>query len=154
MNKYNRRHNRYRFWCCSYDVTVPVGFLVNVFNFIALVICIGNILQSFSPEQIYDLVVLFLRIGNYDTQLIQLFWGLWLLPFGLLVYKSGFIPRIFGVLIFINGIAYIILCFTFVLFPEYKSIVYNFSMPFLFLGEIPIIFWLLIKGVRVKPIDS
>jgi hypothetical protein len=64
------------------------------------------------------------------------------------VYRSGFIPRIFGVLIFINGIAYMILCFTFVLVPEYTSIMFKLSMPFLFLGEIPIIFWLLIKGVK------
>ena len=133
-----------------YIVAVPIGFLANVFNFTALAICRGDILQSFSPERLNDLAELFIRVGSYDTQLVQLFWGLWLLPFGLLVFHSRFIPRIFGVLLFINGIAYIILCFSIVLFPEYKSIVYKVSLPFLVAGEIPMIFWLLIKGVRTK----
>jgi hypothetical protein len=133
-----------------YFVAVPVGFLVNVFNVTGLVLSLEDILQSFSPEQVNDMTLLFLSIGSYDTQLVQLFWGLWLLPFGLLVYNSKFIPRIFGVLIFINGIAYVVLCMTFVLFPEYKSLVYKFSLPFFFIGEIPIIFWLIIKGVKTQ----
>lgn len=133
-----------------YLVAVPIGFMANVFNITAIALSKGDILQSFNPEQLYELTYLFIRTGSFDTQSVQLFWGLWLLPFGLLVYRSGFIPRIFGVLIFINGLAYIILCFTFVLFPEYKSLVYKFSVPFLFLGEIPVIFWLVIKGVNPK----
>jgi hypothetical protein len=133
-----------------YIVAVPISFLVNTFNITALALFKGQILQAFSPEQLNDLGELFLRLGSYDTQLVQLFWGLWLLPFGLLVYQSGFIPKIFGILIFINGVAYMVLTFTIVLFPDYSSIVHKIAMPFLFLGEIPIIFWLLIVGVRSK----
>lgn len=137
-----------------YVVAVPIGFLANAFNITALILNKENILDSFSSEKLYDLTELFLSVGSYDTQLVQLFWGLWLLPFGLLVYRSGFIPRIFGLLIFINGLAYIILCFTFILFPDYKSIVYKIVLPFLFIGEIPIMFWLLIKGVQLKRINE
>jgi len=135
-------------------VAIPIGFLLNVFKITALVIFKGGILQSFEPDQMHDLAELFLRIGSYGTQMVQLYWGLWLFPFGLLVYKSGFIPRVFGVLIFMNGIAYNILSFTFLLFPEYRSLVSQFAMPFVFLGEIPIIFWLLIKGVKSQPITE
>ncbi len=137
-----------------YIVAIPIGFLVDVFNVTSLALYKGIILQSFNPEQLHELAILFLTVGSYDTQMVQLFWGLWLLPFGLLVYNSGFIPRIFGVLIFINGIAYIMLCFTFILFPDYLSIVNKITLPLLFLGEIPIIFWLLIKGVKEKQIIS
>ena len=137
-----------------YIVAVPIGFLINAFNITALVLVKGQILPGFSPEQLNDLAELFLRTGNYDTQLVQLFWGLWLLPFGMLVYRSGFIPKIFGILIFINGVAYMVLTFTFVLIPEHTSLVTKITMPFLFLGEIPIIFWLLIKGVRTKPVAN
>jgi hypothetical protein len=133
-----------------YLVAVPIGFLANVFNFTALMVLKGSAIQSFTPEQMNDLALLFLRIGSWDTEMVQLYWGLWLLPFGFLVYKSGFIPRILGIFLILNGIAYMISSFTCVLFPEYRSLVSRIAMPFFFLGEIPIIFWLLIKGVRVK----
>ena len=129
-------------------MAVPIAFLGNVFKITALVIFKGSILQSFEPEQMYDLAMIFLRIGSYGTQMVQLYWGLWLIPFGLLVYKSGFIPRILGVLLILNGIAYIILSFAFLLLPGYLTLISQFAMPFLFLGEIPIILWLLIKGVK------
>jgi Domain of unknown function (DUF4386) len=131
-------------------VGVPISFIASVFKITALMILKGDMLESFEPEQIQDLVAMLLKTGNYSIQMVQLYWGLWLIPFGLLVYKSGFIPRILGVFLILNGIAYIILSFTFQLFPEYSGIVFNLSMPFLFLGEISIILWLLIKGVKVK----
>jgi Domain of unknown function (DUF4386) len=131
-------------------VGIPISFIASVFKITALMILKGGMLESFEPEQIQDLVAILLKTSNYGIQMVQLYWGLWLIPFGLLVYKSGFIPRILGVFLILNGIAYIILSFTFQLFPEYSAIVFKFSTPFLFLGEIPIILWLLIKGVKVK----
>jgi len=135
-------------------VAIPIAFLANVFKITAMVIFKGSILQSFEPAQMNDLAELFLRFGSYSAQMVQLYWGLWLIPFGLLVYKSGFIPRILGVFLLINGIAYIILSFSFVLLPGYLSIISKFAMPFLFLGEIPIILWLLIKGVKTQVLAS
>ncbi len=131
-------------------VGVPIAFLTNVFKVTALMILKKGFMESFEPGQIHDWAVIFLNIGSYGTQMVQLYWGLWLLPFGLLVYRSHFIPRVFGVFLILNGIAYILLCLTFLLFPDYLNLVFKFAMPFLFLGEIPIIFWLLIKGVKIK----
>jgi len=135
-------------------IGIPIAFLANVFKITALMILKGGILESFEPKQIQDLVAMLLKTGSYSTQMVQLYWGLWLIPFGLLVYKSTFIPRILGIFLVINGIAYIILSFTFLLFPDYQTIVFKFSMPFLFLGEIPIILWLLIKGVKTQVLVS
>jgi Domain of unknown function (DUF4386) len=135
-------------------VSIPISFLGDVFNITALMILKGGILESFEPEQIQGLIAMLLRTGSYGTQMVQLYWGLWLIPFGLLVYKSGFIPRILGVFLVINGIAYIVLSFTFLLFPDYRTIVFKLCMPFLFLGEIPIILWLLIKGVKTQVLAS
>ncbi len=129
---------------------VPIAFIGEVFNITALMILKGGILESTEPEQIHDLVMVLLKIGSYTTQMVQLYWGLWLIPFGLLVYRSGFIPRILGVLLLLNGIAYMILCFTFLLLPDYQTIVVKIARPFLFLGEFPILLWLLIKGIKVK----
>lgn len=127
---------------------LPISFLRNILKITAMVMVKGHILQSFNPDQIYDLAEIFLRIGSYSAQLVQLYWGLWLIPFGILVYKSGFIPRLFGVLLNVNGFAYVLLCITFVLFPMYKTTISQIAKPFIFIGEIPVIFWLLIKGVK------
>ena len=130
-------------------VGVPIAFIGDVFNISSLMILKGGILESTEPEQMHDLVAILLKLGSYCTQMVQLYWGLWLIPFGYLVYRSGFIPRILGVLLVLNGIAYIILCLTFLLLPDYQTIIVKIATPFLVL-ELPILLWLLIKGVKVK----
>ena len=129
---------------------VSIAFIGEVFKITALMILKGGILESTEPDQMNDLVTILLKLGSYGTQMVQLYWGLWLIPFGHLVYRSGFIPRILGVLLILNGIAYMILCFTFLLFPDNQTIIVKIATPFLFLGEFPILLWLLIKGVKVK----
>jgi len=78
----------------------------------------------------------------------EIFWGLWLFPFGTLVIRSGFIPRFLGFLLLIAGMGYLIDSFTFLVFPTYKQVGSQIAM-ILELGELPIIFWLLIWGARV-----
>jgi hypothetical protein len=91
----------------------------------------------------------FLQINNYGAVASEIFWGLWLFPFGRLVYRSGFIPGIFGVLLIINGVAYVADSCTFLLFPAFHDTISNFISPFFF-GEVAITLWLLIKGVRTS----
>ena len=67
---------------------------------------------------------------------------------GWLVYKSGFIPKILGVLLFVNGLGYMISSIKFVLFPEFLPAVSKIVYPTYFIGELPLIFWLMIKGIR------
>jgi hypothetical protein len=73
--------------------------------------------------------------------------------FGLLVYRSRFLPRVLGVLLVINGFAYVIQSFTTVLLPRYRSIVDLFTNPFL-AGELAIALWLLIRGVRQPSLST
>ena len=129
-------------------VGIPVAFLFGVFKIVALNIIKGNLLQSFQPEQLNDLAMVFIKTGSYGSQIITLYWGLWLIPLGLLVYKSGFIPRLLGILLVINGIGYVINCCTALLFPDYLAIVYKYIFVTYFIGEIPLILWLLIVGVK------
>jgi hypothetical protein len=77
-----------------------------------------------------------------------MFWGLWLLPFGFLVYKSSFIPRIFGILLIIAGIAYVNSSVISLLFPDYGAIVNQPTLLLVAIGEISITLWFLIKGVK------
>jgi hypothetical protein len=110
----------------------------------------GQVLTSLTLEQTQHLSMIFLKVHGYGIMTVEIFWGLWLVPFGLLVYKSGFIPRLLGVLLILAGIGYTLDSFTFILFPGYRA----FTMPVAFtlsgLGEVSTIFWLLIKGVINK----
>jgi hypothetical protein len=63
-------------------------------------------------------------------------------------YKSEFIPRLLGVFLILNGIAYVIHCFTHLLLPNYHAFVFQIATPIWTLGEISIMLWLLIKGVK------
>lgn len=129
-------------------VQIPVVFFMEALNITSLMLFKGEILKTFEPGQRQDLAMLFLKINDYGTITLEMFWGLWLLPFGLLVYKSGFIPRVLGVFLLLNGLAYMLLSFVSVLYPEYRALASQFGMPFWILGEISITLWLLIKGVK------
>ena len=110
----------------------------------------GEILQTFELNQRQDLAMLFLKINDYGTLTLEMFWGLWLLPFGLLVYKSGFIPRIFGIMLMIAGIAYMNDSFIALLFPSYSALINQPTLLLVAIGEISITLWFLIKGVKTN----
>lgn len=129
-------------------LSIPVGFIAEGFNICGLMIAKGELMQSIDILQRQDYAVLFLNIYNNIISISEMFWGLWLLPFGFLIYKSRFIPRILGVLLLLGGTGYITGCITFLLFPIYKSSVDPYTMIFGSAGEITIMLWLLIKGVK------
>ncbi|MCI0349132.1 MAG: DUF4386 domain-containing protein [Acidobacteriales bacterium] len=135
-------------------VSAAVGFL-NVLNKIAALTLFrgADFLSVFEKPQLDALAYLFLRLHDQGLVLDQIFWGLWLFPFGVLVMRSGFLPRILGVWLIINGCAYVALSFTGLLLPHYEKMVSNITFPALF-GEIAIMLWLLIKGVKVQPLAA
>jgi Domain of unknown function (DUF4386) len=114
----------------------------------ALTVARGDdFLSVFDKPQRDALVVLFLRFNHQQIVAAEILWGLWLFPMGALVYKSGFLPRFLGVWLIINGVAYVVLCVTGILFPEYQDKVFLYSQPALF-GELAIMLWLVIKGAN------
>jgi len=135
-------------------VSVPIVFL-NVLNeFAALVFAKGaDFLSVFETRQLDALALLFLRLHGQGLAVVSIFWGLWLFPFGFLVIRSGFIPRVLGVLLMIAGLGYLISTSTSLLLPAYGHLVDRFAMV-LELGELPIIFWLLIWGAKEQPSAS
>jgi hypothetical protein len=94
--------------------------------------------------------MLFLRLHDYGVFANEIFWGLWLFPFGLLVWSSGFIPRILGLFLFVACFGYLAFSFTGLLVPQYLNTVARFA-NIAILGEAPIIFWLAIMGAKPKP---
>ncbi len=135
-------------------VQIPTVFIMAAFNITSLMIFKGDILETFQMSQRQDLAMLFLKINDYGTLTLEMFWGLWLFPFGLLVYKSGFIPRVFGVLLIIAGIAYLVDSSIFILFPKYREFVKQPILLLVAIGEISITLWLLIKGIKNNCINN
>lgn len=131
-------------------VQIPVLFIMEAFNITALMAFKGEILKTFEPIQRQDLAMLFLKINDYGTSTLEMFWGLWLIPFGRLAYKSGFIPRILGILLIIAGIAYMVDSSISLLFPGYRAFVNQPTLLLVAIGELSIMLWLLIKGVKTQ----
>ena len=132
-------------------ISIPVSFF-NVINELAALVVVhgGNFLGTFDQRQLDTLAYLFFRLRGQGVLVEQIFWGLWLFPFGTLVIRSGFIPRFIGYLLFIAGCGYVADSFTAILFPAFRQAVGQVA-GILEIGELSIILWLLIWGARVKP---
>jgi hypothetical protein len=127
--------------------------IVNAVNTTApLVLLSGaDFLSVFTKPQLDALALGFLRLRGYGNALNPAFWGLWLFPFGVLVIKSGFIPRLLGVFLIAGCFAYLATCFTSIVFPAHIHVVSQIALPFFALAELPIWAWLLAKGAKEVP---
>ena len=124
---------------------------VNVLNEIAALVLVSGVdfLSVFEKPHLDALAYLFLRLHSQGIAVASIFWGLWLFPFGMLVIRSGFIPRAFGVLLMIAGVAYLASSFATLILPQYAPLVGQSALP-LEVAELPIVFWLLIWGARTR----
>jgi hypothetical protein len=129
-------------------VAIPITFICESFNIAALMVLKGDIMPSLPIEQKQEWAMAFLKMNGNGILLAEIFWGLWLIPLGHLFYKSGFMPRILGILLIIGGIAYLIEVFTDLLFPNYRFVVNQFIPIAVAIPEFATTLWLLIKGVK------
>ena len=126
---------------------VPIAMLSELNKFGVLLVLNGTgYLTTFTAEQVQALVSLFLDLHKYGINIAGIFWGLWLFPMGYLVFKSGFLPRILGILLMIGCFGYLFDSVTFFLFPNLDVTISQYT----FIGEILLPLWLLIKGGDVE----
>jgi len=130
-------------------VSAAVGFLNTLNNIAAFILFRGaDFLNAFEQPQRNALGMFFLRLHSQGNFINEIFWGLWLFPFGLLVFRSGFLPRIIGAWLMINCFAWLVLSPIALFAPSYYDAAFRYAQPFLF-GELAIMLWLLIKGAKV-----
>lgn len=124
---------------------VPIAML-NELNYLAIPLLLSgaDYLKGFTAGQLQALVYLFLRLHSQGLLIAQIFWGLWLFPMGYLVFKSGFLPRLLGILLMIGCFGYVIQSFA--AFLGYDVNIIFFTSW----GELLLLLWLLIKGVNVE----
>ena len=130
-----------------YLVCVPISMLNELNHFAVLLLSsdAGN-LTAFKADQLNALVTFFLELRKYGTFIAQ-FFSFWVVLLGYLVYKSGFLPRILGILLMLGGLCYTVLAVLFFLSPNIDATIFG---VFTFIAESLFYLWLLIKGVNVK----
>ena len=133
------------------SVSVAIGILNELTHYAPLVMLSGaHFLSAFDRPQLEALSYASLRLHAEGLALNAAFWGLWLIPFGILVVRSGFLPRIIGYCLLTGAVSYLVLCVASIVFPASRVTVYNLMLPLFAIGELPILLWLLIKGVPVR----
>jgi hypothetical protein len=109
-------------------------------------------MKVFPAEQLQVLVMFFINLYKNGFMIAQLFYGTWLLPLGYLVFKSGLLPRILGILLIIDFFGVLVWFFQFFLFPAYPLISYP-GLAASAIAEFSLTLWLLIKGVKVQKLE-
>jgi hypothetical protein len=127
---------------------VSVAFMNMLFQY-APILLLSNSghLSAFNPAQLQTLSMVSLDMYEHGLLITEIFWGLWLIPLGILVYKSGFIPKVLGILLVVGCFGHLIIFVSTFLFPDFSTILTPIGET-VTIGELPIFLWLLIKGAK------
>lgn len=131
-------------------VPIPMVFINVLGEVAASTVASGPAwLAAFGKPQLDALALLLMHLHAQGLQLAAVFWGLWLLPLGLLALRCGFIPKVFGWLVIASSVGYVLGSFTSLIAPGLAS---TFATPvfLLELGEPMMILWLVLVGARTK----
>ncbi len=130
-----------------YLVCVPISLLNELNHFAVLLLSSGaGFLTAFKADQLNAMVMFFIDLRINGTYIAQ-FFSFWVVLVGYLVFKSGFLPRILGILLMLVGLSYTVSAVLFFIFPAFDTAIFGL---FTFIGESLFYLWLLIKGVNFK----
>jgi hypothetical protein len=130
-------------------ISIPVMFAIMLFHFAALVISTNSeILSALGPDQVNVWVMFFLELYETGVMINTVFHGLWLFPLGLLVYKSGYFPRVLGVFLMLACVGFVLESAVFFLLPPSLQVIAYPFYVITMIGEFGFCGYLLIKGVR------
>jgi hypothetical protein len=124
-------------------------YSLNLLNQFAAVLLLSgaDYLKVFQANQLQALAMFFLNLHKNGYWIAQIFFGAWLFPLGYLVFKSGFIPKILGIVMMIHCVGWLLTFLQFFLFPGFGVITY-LTYPLGLISEFGLTLWLLIKGVK------
>jgi uncharacterized protein DUF4386 len=111
-----------------------------------LILNAGSSLSALTAEQLHSLAYIFVRLNGYAFNTYLVFFGLWCVLIGFLIFRSIFMPKILGVLLAISGLAWMMY-----LVPP---VAIHLFIPYIAgasaLGEIPLLLWFLVLGVNAE----
>ena len=129
-------------------MTVVQG--VNVMNSVVVLLLLGGAgyLSALAPGQLHALALLFLNVHEQVVHIWETFFALHCVLLGLLIFRSGFVPKVFGPLMAMAGAGYLASGLGNLLRPESKEVLSSIVAVTAILGELPFFLWLLIKAVK------
>jgi len=124
-------------------------YSINLLNQFAAVLLLSgaDYLKVFQADQLQSLAMFFLNLHHNGYWIAQIFFGAWLFPLGYLVYKSGFLPKILGIVTMVHFVGWLMTFLQFFLFPGFTAITYV-TFPLGLISELGLTLWLLIMGVK------
>jgi hypothetical protein len=128
-------------------MTTIHGF--NLINYFFVLIIVGGagFLSGFDAGQLNSLAMLFLEAHSFGFTIGIAFLVIHVFVLGYLIYKSGYFPKIIGILFIIAGLGYLIDSFFLLLIPSYTTTPIYIAIP-IAIAELVFPVWLLIKGVN------
>jgi hypothetical protein len=115
--------------------------LVNLYSVFQL-LGDGGYLSAFEGPKIQAQVMLAIKAFEDTWNVGYIFFGLHLTLLGIVAFRSGFIPKIFGIILLLAGVSYLIDYSALILLPNL-----GLGISFIFgWGELIFMFWLLIRG--------
>lgn len=132
----------------SFNLIQTAVLVANKLNLLAALFFLGDAayLKSFSPDQLHTLSYLSIKLHDFGFGVGLIFFGFVCLIEGYLIYKSGYFPKVFGMLMSIAGFCYLLNSFALILLPQLSSIL--LLMPCL-IAELALSLWLIFKGVNL-----
>ena len=132
-------------------VSSALGLVAAVFSAAALLVFRGgDAFAGFDGHTREAVGMLLIRMRGQANGVNQMFWGLWLLPFGWLVVKSRFLPRWLGYWLLLDGAAWVVVSMTWFLAPDYSDALFRYFQPG-FMAELVAMLWLVIMGAKEQP---
>jgi hypothetical protein len=121
---------------------------INLFNHLLALQLLGGAayLNAFEPGQLHALALLFMNAFESVTLIWGLFFAFHLVMLGVLVYRSGYIPRVLGILLLVAALCYLLQDFGMILLPRYDDVWSTIGL--VSMVELAFPLWLVIKGVR------
>jgi hypothetical protein len=125
---------------------------VNLFTAVPALLLLGGAgyLAAFEPDHLNALVLLFMDVNAFVIIIWGLIFGFHLLLLGYLVYKSGFWPKILGILLVLGSLGYLAQSYGHILLPQYDAILSTVVVLLSVPGELAFTVWLLWKGIDVE----
>lgn len=127
---------------------LAIAFVLESFNFSALLVLKSEPRTNFDVVQQQEAAYFLIRIYRTAMSSDKIILGLSIIPWGMLVLRSGFLPKVFGVLLIISGIGYILDSTTGFLMDRSIVSLIRPGLRGAFLGYIATMIWMLVKGLR------
>jgi hypothetical protein len=106
--------------------------------------------KAFDPAQLHALANFALRSHDIAFNIALVFFGATCILYGQLIIKSGYLPKLVGLLMQIGGVSYLIACFAALFAPVLSNLINPAILVLPLIGEASLCLWLLVKGVNLS----